>query len=94
VAQQDYDDANAALRQAEATLAARTDVARPVVAYERVHHMRGDRFDPAIHALREFVSEIADQQRDVLSPLTERRNMYREDVETIIKITSELVLIN
>ena len=62
------------------------DVARPVVARQRLHRLGRDRLDRLLHPPRELLREVAHQHRDVLAPLAQRRHVDREDVEPVEEV--------
>src|SRR5690606_24360039 len=67
------------------------DVARPVIVREACEGLvrEGDSRAPLLDAL---VDQVANQLRQIVEPLPERRNANREDVEAEIKVLSELPL--
>src|SRR5579871_3257444 len=67
-------------------------VTGPMVADQRLHCFGRDAVDHTIIPLAELLDEVADQQRDVISPLAERRNSDGEDIESVIQIGPKLLL--
>src|SRR5450759_3631337 len=65
------------------------DVARPVGGLERFQHARLDAVDPLARALRVLADEMIDQQRDVVAPLAQRRDVDGDHVQAIVQIFLE-----
>ena len=70
------------------------NVARPVVARQRLHRLRRNAGDPPVHAPRVLLHEIAHQQRDVLAPVAQRRHRHRENVQAVIQVGAEFALLH
>src|SRR6266481_1843878 len=67
------------------------DVARPAIARERVHGFVGNTLNLFSHAPSVLIGEIANEKRNVIAPISQRRNINRKHVQPIEKITSELL---
>ena len=65
-------------------------VARPVVARRALEKRRRDARERLAELAPGLGEEVADEQRDVLAPLAQRRHGHREDVEPIVEIGPEL----
>src|SRR5882724_978443 len=66
------------------------DVARPAIARERVHRFVGNTLDLFSHAPSVLIGEVVNQKRNVITAISQRRDINREHVQTIVKITPEL----
>src|SRR5215472_12037497 len=51
-----------------------------------------NRFDLLFHSPGIFLSEVVDQQRNVLGPFTQWRNPDGKDIQTVIKVAAELAI--
>ena len=65
------------------------DVARPGVAHQGVHDRGRDGLDLPAHPPGEPLGEMADQQRDVVAALAQRRQHDREDVQAVVEVAAE-----
>ena len=65
------------------------DVARPGVADQGLHDRGRDGLDPPAHPPGELLGEVADQPRDVVRPLPQRRQHEREDVQPVVEVLAE-----
>ena len=65
------------------------DVARPGVADQGVHDRGRDGLDPPTHPPGEPLGEMADQPRDVVTTLPQRRQHQREDVKPVVEVFTE-----
>ncbi len=65
------------------------NVARPRISHQRLHRRRRHARDRPVHAPGTLVGEIRDQQRNVLGPVTQRRDLDREDVEPVEQIRAK-----
>src|SRR6266446_7750525 len=66
------------------------DVARPAIAREGVHRFVGNTLDLFSHAPSVLIGEVVNQKRNVITAISQRRDINRKHVQTIVKITSEL----
>ena len=66
-----------------------TDVARPVVLLEHGQGLRRHAPRRPAHLLRQLLDEVGDQQRDVLAAIAQRRQVERDDVETVEEILAQ-----
>ena len=70
-----------------------TDVPRPRVAHHAAHRRLRDRHLPRPALLpAEGFHEVTDQQRDVLAPFPEWRQVDGDDVETVVQVFAEPAL--
>ena len=67
-------------------------VARPVVGDERVHHAPGDLLDAPAQVLLSPLDEGPGDQRDVLPPLAQGRDLDREDAQAVVEVAPEAPL--
>src|SRR5882724_10783531 len=65
------------------------NVARPGVGDERVHGFGWNVLHGFIQTTAELLHEVADKKRDVLAAIAKRRNLNRENIQAIEKITAE-----
>src|SRR5216117_1782938 len=65
------------------------DVPGPSVSTERVQRLARDDLDAVVHWTPEPLDEVADQGRNVLGPLAERRDMDREHVQAVVEVVAE-----
>ena len=67
------------------------DVARPVVALEHLHRVDRDLAQRATSICSAvLLQEEVDQERDVLAPLAQRRQVDRDDVEAVVEVLAEV----
>jgi hypothetical protein len=71
-----------------------TNVAGPLQVRQSLHDSRRNRFDALLHLLRTLLDEIADEQRNVLSAVPQRRNTDRKDIQPIVQITAKFLVRN
>src|SRR6185369_9530165 len=71
-----------------------TDVASPRALRQDLHCLLRYRLNLFSHPCREFRDKETYQQRNVLAPLAKRRDLNREDVESIEKILAELLFLD
>src|SRR5215472_8089409 len=62
------------------------DVSWPSISHQRIHCLRRNHVNSFVHSLRKEPSEMPDQFRNVLRPLSELRNLNRKYFQTIIKV--------
>ena len=65
-------------------------VARPMIFFQRLDDVGGDGFRLALLFARDFFQKIVHQQRNVVAPLAQRRNVNAHDVEPVKQILAEL----
>src|SRR5881296_4207761 len=65
------------------------NVPRPRIAQERVERGLGHGLEPLAELLAVLAREIGDEQRDVLPPLAQRRDVNREDLQPIVQVGPE-----
>ena len=65
------------------------DVARPGVANQGLHDRGRDGLDPPAHPPGELLGEMADQPRDVVAALAQRRQHEREHVQAVVEVAAE-----
>ena len=68
------------------------DVARPRVRHQPAQGGRVDPVKPPGDPRRELVEEVLRQERDILRPLAERRELDREDAEPVVQVFAERLL--
>ena len=68
------------------------DVARPRVRHQPAECRRVDAVKPPGDPRRELVEEVLRQQRNILGPLAERRELDREDAEPVVQVFAERLL--
>ena len=62
----------------------------PGIPAQSLHSLRSDALDALLHSLRELRQEILDQQRNVLTPLTQRRHRDGKNIQPVKQITAKL----
>src|SRR5260370_17059327 len=67
-----------------------SDGARPAIAREGVHRFVGNTLDLFSHAPSVLIGEVVNEKRNVITAISQRRDINRKHVQTIVKITSEL----
>src|SRR5262249_19665165 len=70
------------------------DIARPGVALEHRARLGIDAVDRLALFSRESRDEMADELRQVLEPLAQRRHPDRKDVEPVIEVLAETTLVD
>src|SRR5580704_13565778 len=70
------------------------DVPGPVVLKQGIHRLGRDALIMPFHACGELHGKMPHQQRDVLATLTQRRNSYRENMQSVEEIGPESLLLN
>ena len=66
------------------------DVAGPAIPHHGVHGFFGNRFDPLVHAPRQFLGEVPNQQGNIFDAFAQRRRDDGKNVETIEQIAAKL----
>src|SRR5689334_19157010 len=61
-----------------------------MVTGQRLHRLGRNGRDPLVHAARKLLNEVANQQRDVVSPVAQGRDGDGKDVEPIVQVRAEL----
>ena len=61
---------------------------------ELLHGRSRNRFDLLLHAAAVLLREVANQQRNVLGTLAQRRNADRKDVQPIIQVAAKLAILD
>ena len=67
-------------------------VARPLHAAQRTQRLGGNAVDIAPHPASNFKGKGFYQQRNIFRALTQRRQMDREDVQSIVEIVTKLAI--
>src|SRR4029077_995555 len=62
------------------------DVSWPWVSHQRIHGVRRNYVNSFVHALSVECDEMPHQSRNILSALSQRRDLDREYFQTIIKV--------
>src|SRR5690348_2685889 len=70
------------------------DVSLPRTVRQHFHDTFGNGRDLSPHAPGNLRHKVVHQQRNVLAPFPQRRNLNREDIEAVEKILTELLLPN
>src|SRR5436190_21365270 len=70
------------------------DIAWPWITGQSSHRLGSNRVDDFIHALREILREMPDEQRDVLGTFPQSGNPDWKYIQSIEKITSEFLLLD
>src|SRR5580704_18994495 len=70
------------------------NISWPMPTRELFQGSRGYRFDLLFHAPPIFLGEVSHQQRNVLGTLTQGRDANWKHIQTIVKITAELALLD
>src|SRR6266705_3332706 len=70
------------------------DIAGPWITGQSSHRLGSNRVDDFIHALREILRKVPDEQRDVLGTFPQSRNPDRKHIQSIEKIASEFLLLD
>src|ERR1700733_9341965 len=70
------------------------DISGPMPLQEGIHGFAGNGLDSMIQAAGKFPDEVANQQRNVLAPLPQRRKTNGKNVHAIEKVTAKLFLGN
>src|SRR5579872_7144760 len=65
------------------------NIPRPIMAAQRIHHVRGNDIDDLVKAIREFAHEVVDEEGNVVAALAQRRQRNGKDIETIKKVGSK-----
>ena len=68
------------------------DVARPRIRHQPAHGRRVDAVEPPSDPRRELVEQELRQERNILGPLAERRELDREDAEAVVQVFAERLL--
>src|ERR1700678_621334 len=66
-----------------------TDVPGPLVTHQRIHRLRRDYLNSFVHALRVERCEVPHQSRNILSTLSKRWDLDRENFQTIVKVLAK-----
>src|SRR2546428_7011446 len=66
-----------------------SDVARPVIILEDRERLRADALDRLAELRRDFSDEVRGQQRDIVRPLPEGRELNRNDVQPVEEVLSQ-----
>jgi len=69
-----------------------TDIPGPVIAGQPLHGLGGNRFDLLIHESGILLNEVPNQKRDILRPLAKGRCGDGENVQPIVKVTTEFLV--
>src|SRR5262249_19865638 len=70
------------------------DVARPGVLLKPLHRRPADAVQALADARPELVHQEVDEQRDVVVPLAQGRQVDGEDVEAVVQVRAELFLLD
>ena len=70
------------------------NIARPIPPSERLHNVRRNRFDLSIHAAGVLSDEVADEQRNVLAALPQRRDRDGENSQAVVEVAAKLAVGN
>jgi hypothetical protein len=62
---------------------------RPVIVLQHGQRIGRHAADLAAHLVRQLLDEVGDQERDVLAPVTERRQVDRDDVQAVEEILAQ-----
>src|SRR5207302_10804106 len=71
-----------------------TDMPGPVIAGQPPHGLGGNRFNLLIHESGILLNEVPNQKRDVLRPLAKGRSGDGDNVQPIVKVTTEFLVSN
>jgi len=71
-----------------------TDIPGPVIAGQPLHGLGGNRFNLLIHESGILLNEVPNQKRDILRPLAKGRCGDGENVQPIVKVTTEFLVSN
>src|SRR5262245_57481633 len=71
-----------------------TDIAGPSVAADHGHRLRLDAVDGLALLGGKSCDEMADEFREILKPLAQRRHPDGEDVQSVIEVLAEAPLID
>src|ERR1043166_4587520 len=58
------------------------------------HGLRGNGLNLLLHLARKLLGEIANEQRNIIGPLTKRRNPYGKHVEAVVEVGPKLAVSN
>jgi hypothetical protein len=67
-----------------------TNVTRPAVSNKRVHGLARDPVDIPVHSPRIERKKMAGQLQNIFGPLSQRRNVNREDAQPVIKVSRKV----
>src|SRR5439155_8242123 len=67
------------------------DVARPAITREGVHRFVGNTLDLFSHAPSVLIGEVVNEKRNVITAISQRRDINRKHVQTIVKIPAEFL---
>src|SRR5467141_1337266 len=71
-----------------------TDVSRPRMVYQRLHHICRNPLDLLVHAFRVDSYKVPHERRNVSAPIAQRGNKYGKHIQPVVQIATELILGN
>ncbi len=70
------------------------DIAVPRQRHQHLHGIGGDGGDSAAHPLGNLSDEEVDQQRNILAPLAQGRQLDGKDVEPVVEVTAKALVLD
>ena len=71
-----------------------SDIARPVILYEKIQRFRTDIYNTETVFTIGFINKIAAKRTNVFFSLSQRRNIELNDIDAVIQVLAELLLLD